>query len=83
MATHLIRKFHTNSTHNHKFLTHLNFSRMGRTGMQGRGCLGKWGPNHAADAIVSRFRESDGMLQFIAIERCDVGKHVFNQIQIE
>lgn len=46
---------------------------MGRTGMQGRGCLGKWGPNHAADAIVSRFRESDGMLQFIAIERCDVG----------
>lgn len=27
---------------------------MGRTGMRGRGLLGKWGPNHAADPIVSR-----------------------------
>lgn len=27
---------------------------MGRTGMIGRGLLGKWGPNHAADPIVTR-----------------------------
>ena len=27
----------------------------GRTGMHGRGLLGKWGPNHAADPIVTRF----------------------------
>jgi len=26
----------------------------GRTGMVGRGLLGKWGPNHAADPIVTR-----------------------------
>ena len=27
----------------------------GRTGITGRGQLGKWGPNHAADPIVTRF----------------------------
>lgn len=26
----------------------------GRTGLQGRGLLGRWGPNHAADPIVTR-----------------------------
>ena len=28
---------------------------IGRTGITGRGQLGKWGPNHAADPIVTRF----------------------------
>ena len=27
---------------------------VGRTGMKSRGTLGKWGPNHAADPIVTR-----------------------------
>ena len=27
---------------------------MGRTGIVGRGLLGKWGPNHAVDPIVTR-----------------------------
>jgi ADP-ribose pyrophosphatase len=27
---------------------------VGRTGMCGRGLLGKWGPNHAADPVVTR-----------------------------
>jgi hypothetical protein len=27
---------------------------VGRTGLAGRGILGKWGPNHAADPIVTR-----------------------------
>jgi ADP-ribose pyrophosphatase len=27
---------------------------IGRTGITGRGQLGKWGPNHAADPIVTR-----------------------------
>uniref|UniRef100_A0A493TA46 Uncharacterized protein n=1 Tax=Anas platyrhynchos platyrhynchos TaxID=8840 RepID=A0A493TA46_ANAPP len=26
----------------------------GRTGLTGRGLLGRWGPNHAADPIVTR-----------------------------
>ena len=26
----------------------------GRTGIRGRGVLGKWGPNHAADPVVTR-----------------------------
>ena len=28
---------------------------MGRTGMTGRGLLGRFGPNHAADPIVTRY----------------------------
>ena len=32
------------------------FSRnpFGRTGLTGRGLLGRWGPNHATEAIVTR-----------------------------
>jgi ADP-ribose pyrophosphatase len=43
---------------------------MGRTGMVGRGLLGKWGPNWAADPIVTRFN-AKGKLQMVAIERGD------------
>ncbi|KAI1717063.1 NUDIX domain-containing protein [Ditylenchus destructor] len=45
---------------------------MGRTGLRGRGTLGKWGPNHAADAIVSRM--VNGTLQFVGISRSDNGE---------
>ena len=46
----------------------------GRTGMQGRGLLGKWGPNHAADPIVTRFDPvRPGVLQVVAIKRKDTG----------
>ncbi|KAL3995113.1 NUDIX domain family protein [Acanthocheilonema viteae] len=44
----------------------------GRTGLRGRGVLGKWGPNHAADPIVSRIHH--GQLQFIGIARRDSGE---------
>lgn len=44
---------------------------MGRTGICGRGLLGRWGPNHAADPIVSRFY--NGQLQFVGIQRNDNG----------
>ena len=27
---------------------------IGRTGVCGRGLLGRWGPNHAADSVVTR-----------------------------
>lgn len=29
----------------------------GRTGLRGRGLLGRWGPNHAADPIVSKWKK--------------------------
>jgi ADP-ribose pyrophosphatase len=45
----------------------------GRTGMKGRGLLGKWGPNHAADPIVTRFHPETGSVQFVAIQRVDTG----------
>ncbi|XP_021359215.1 ADP-ribose pyrophosphatase, mitochondrial-like isoform X2 [Mizuhopecten yessoensis] len=55
---------------------------IGRTGVKGRGCLGRWGPNHAADPIVTRWRRSDNnviekgedsknILQFVAVQRRD------------
>eukprot|EP00300_Choanocystis_sp_HF-7_P029770 c3736_g1_i1.p1 GENE.c3736_g1_i1~~c3736_g1_i1.p1 ORF type:complete len:328 (-),score=43.16 c3736_g1_i1:108-1091(-) len=44
---------------------------MGRTGMCGRGLLGKWGPNHAADPIVTRFNPDTGALEMVAIKRTD------------
>jgi ADP-ribose pyrophosphatase len=56
---------------------------MGRTGLRGRGCLGRWGPNHAADPIVTTWKHDEKgktvtdevtkkpVLQFIAIQRRD------------
>ena len=61
---------------------------MGRTGLSGRGHLWRWGPNHAADPIVTRWMRKDnqskneiiqdevtnkGILEFVAIERTDGG----------
>ena len=43
----------------------------GRTGMIGRGLLGKWGPNYAADPIVTRFDPTTSKLQMVAIQRVD------------
>jgi ADP-ribose pyrophosphatase len=57
---------------------------VGRTGMAGRGLLGKWGPNHAADPIVTRWKKNSSgdkvleegkpVLQFVAVERKDNGE---------
>ena len=33
-----------------------------RTGIRGRGVLGKWGPNYAADPIVTRYDPETGKL---------------------
>lgn len=58
----------------------------GRTGIKGRGLLGRWGPNHAADPIVSRWKNSDTghpichpvsgkrILQICLIRRQDCGE---------
>ena len=53
----------------------------GKTGMRGRGTLGRWGPNEAIDYIVSRFkrdendvilyREGKPLLEFLCIKRPD------------
>jgi len=59
---------------------------MGRTGLTGRGVLGRWGPNHAADPIVTRWqRGANGeivkdkitgknILEFVSIQRKDNGE---------
>lgn len=45
----------------------------GRTGIRGRGLLGKWGPNFAADPLVTRVNPETKKLQFVAITRADTG----------
>jgi ADP-ribose pyrophosphatase len=47
---------------------------IGRTGMRCRGLLGKWGPNHAADPIVTRIDPETGRLQVVVIARSDTGQ---------
>ncbi|XP_062875070.1 ADP-ribose pyrophosphatase, mitochondrial [Trichomycterus rosablanca] len=58
----------------------------GRTGLKGRGLLGRWGPNHAADPIVTRWKKDLAgqhilnavsklpVLQFVSIKRKDCGE---------
>ena len=36
---------------------------IGRTGMSGRGLLGRWGPNHAVDPIVTRSKDLIALYQ--------------------
>ncbi|XP_072273337.1 ADP-ribose pyrophosphatase, mitochondrial isoform X2 [Pyxicephalus adspersus] len=59
---------------------------IGRTGVIGRGLLGRWGPNHAADPIITRWKRNtagekvtdaatgNAVLQFVAIQRKDCGQ---------
>ena len=46
----------------------------GRTGLRGRGLLGQWGPNHAADPIVTRYNPHTDKLQLVAVRREDTGQ---------
>jgi len=43
----------------------------GPTGIGGRGLLGKWGPNHAADPIVITYDSTGETYQVLVIERKD------------
>jgi len=43
----------------------------GRTGIAGRGLLGKWGPNYAADPIVTRINPETDQLELLVILRKD------------
>ena len=43
-----------------------------KTGIKGRGLLGKYGPNHAADPIITR--TINGEYYFVAIKRNDTGE---------
>lgn len=43
----------------------------GRTGIEGRGLLGRWGANFAADPMITRTNPDTGTLEMIAIQRRD------------
>jgi ADP-ribose pyrophosphatase len=46
----------------------------GRCGLAGRGLLGKWGPNFAADPIITRVHPEFGDFELLAIQRRDNGE---------
>ena len=46
----------------------------GKTGICGRGMLGRYGPNHAADCIVTRFHPLTNKPQAIVVDRVDGDK---------
>ncbi len=46
----------------------------GRTGIAGRGLLGKWGPNYAADPIITRINSNTRQLEMLAVQRRDNGQ---------
>ncbi len=54
--------------------TGLPLNPRGRTGLQGRGLLGRWGPNHAADPIITRINPKTSELEMVAIQRKDTGE---------
>ena len=47
---------------------------LGRTGIQGRGLLGRWGRNQAGDPLLTRVNPETGRLQILVIERKDSGQ---------
>jgi ADP-ribose pyrophosphatase len=46
----------------------------GRTGIQGRGLLGRWGPNPAVDPVVSRLNPISERLEIVLVKRADTGE---------
>lgn len=47
----------------------------GRTGLAGRGLLGKWGPNSVCDAVVTRWNpDCPNVLQVACMQRKDTGE---------
>lgn len=47
---------------------------VGRTGLTGRGLLGKWGANQAGDPVVTRIHPTSGALEILLIQRKDNGQ---------
>lgn len=41
----------------------------GKTGISGRGLLGKWGPNHAADVVLTRRNGATGKYEVLLVEK--------------
>ena len=54
-----------------EYTSFLPLNPKGRQGIGGRGLLGKWGPNHAADPIVTCFNPETNDLEILMIERTD------------
>lgn len=47
---------------------------LGRTGIGGRGLLGKWGPNLAVDPVITRLNPVTEDLELLLVKRADTGE---------
>ena len=67
-------------------MNHRPLNPVGPTGVRGRGVLGMWGPNTAADPLVTRWKRNNNgnimkdscgknILQFVSIKRRDNGQY--------
>ena len=64
--------YYINENENNDFVSAmLPINPYGPTGIGGRGLLGKWGPNHAADPIIISYDSLRNVYQLLAIERAD------------
>lgn len=54
---------------NHDPISGRPLNPIGRTGISGRGALYKWGPNHAADALLTHVSAETGLLEVLLIKR--------------
>ena len=69
-----IERGHNRKSHSGEYKLDSNVPRnpLGRTGVTGRGDLGLWGPNHAVDPIVTRWKKGktdEKVLEWISIQR--------------
>uniref|UniRef100_A0A1B6KX32 Nudix hydrolase domain-containing protein n=1 Tax=Graphocephala atropunctata TaxID=36148 RepID=A0A1B6KX32_9HEMI len=53
---------------------------IGRTGLRGRGVLGRWGPNHAADSVVTRWKRTENKE---LVRNPESGKQILQLITIQ
>jgi ADP-ribose pyrophosphatase len=49
----------------------------GRTGISGRGVVGKWGANFAADAVITTYNPQEQLFYVLTITRQDTGETAF------
>jgi ADP-ribose pyrophosphatase len=66
----------------HEGKVQLNFKGLplnpfGRTGLAGRGVLGKWGANFAVDGLITSIHPGSGFFHVLAIVRGDTGETAF------
>jgi ADP-ribose pyrophosphatase len=73
-VTRVLKSFEGDIKYNHKGIP---LNPFGRTGLAGRGVLGKWGANFAVDGLITTIHPETGTFQVLTIVRQDSGEMAF------